>query len=373
MMLSETPHFMATNSAADIVSIYESMPLLPGKVIVGLLLLLSVISWSVIACKSLFLSRVERLDLAFKRRLKRSRTCLEIYEGEEKFEPSLLFDVYQEGARSAAIEMTGSADPDFLRSKNLEHFRMNVSQLEFVDSSLEDGERRGVARLFGGFGLLKLISLVAPCLGVAGGLWILISALGAEPDSFRLLLSYALIIIALSLFVAAPAGVARVHFLNKCRHRAKGIRRFRTDVMRTFVSAFEERVSDIITAPAKPAKVELPSESVRINRAVSTVSIAEPPKAVPVPAAPAPTVLDLPDVGVSVTRPAKKVAAPMKKEGPPFDSPFTLCESMTEYEAIEEQAPKIDFKKALVPEFDEKPLHRSAPINPGNPYVSANY
>ena len=110
MMLVDHPPILATAMVNEILSNFDRMPLLPGKAAVYLLLLLSVVSWSIILSKSLLISRIRNADVKFKQRLRRCRSCLEIYQRGESHEPSLLFDVYAEGSRAAVMEIAGTPD-----------------------------------------------------------------------------------------------------------------------------------------------------------------------------------------------------------------------------------------------------------------------
>ena len=97
--------------------------------------------------------------LSFKRRLRRSRSCLEIYQRGENHEPSLLYDVYKKGARAAVVEVAGTPDPRVLRRNNITvEGSMSRSQLNAIENGFARGEKMGARRIRGGFKFLRTIS-----------------------------------------------------------------------------------------------------------------------------------------------------------------------------------------------------------------------
>ena len=70
--------------------------------------------------------------------------------------------------------------------------------------------------------------------------WILVSSLWIDdPRVFLDFLNDALIVFAASLFVSAPAEIARIHYQSKGQKEVSRIRRFRFGAYEAFVKTFK--------------------------------------------------------------------------------------------------------------------------------------
>ncbi|MDF1810677.1 MAG: hypothetical protein P1V20_00620 [Verrucomicrobiales bacterium] len=239
-IFSETYLYFLGSSTEKISQVFETLPFFPGQIVIFLLIGLSAASWSVIVSKYLLIRQIRSADQKFIQRLKRSRTCLEVFESCENFEPSILFDIYDEGARATARETVGSDSPKFLTEHNLvTHHSLSRTRFDQIGKAFSFGEKYATFRLRKGFRLLRGITIAAPLLGLAGSLLFILDP-GNGHTGYHDLLSYCSVLLVSSFFVAAPAGIARTHLLNRCRKLARKSNRFRNWIFEVFRSSFEE-------------------------------------------------------------------------------------------------------------------------------------
>ena len=210
-------------------NVLESMPLVSGKIVLGILFFLSIASWSVIFSKLILLHRIRHADGRFFGRLRTARSCLEPFEEGIRHDPSIMHEVYHHGAKSAAFHFR---EPLFNDAKMIRGTG--------VEEGFEQGEFIGRRRLERGFPLLRHIATWSPLIGLAGSSWILILALNAAGQEFRVLLTQALIIVSISLAVSTPAGFFRIFLLDRCRELLKRMRHFKEQL----VELFEEKLGE---------------------------------------------------------------------------------------------------------------------------------
>ncbi len=224
---------------AELQSTFQSIPIV-GQVCVYGMLVLSAISCAIIISKFLLLYKIRKADQIFKNRLRQSESCLEVYEKNESFAPSHLFEIYDSGSRAVAREMVGLEDSRYLLENNLlAGGRLNLQQLAAVDTALAEGACYCSGQLRNGFKTLIIITLAAPALAVIGGGWILLEGTFSESGSFRGGLGSGLFIAWISFAVAGGAGFFRGQLLNRCRSQVNRNRRFQERMSQVFEKIFK--------------------------------------------------------------------------------------------------------------------------------------
>ena len=93
--------FLSTLLPPVLASIRDAIdqPIFPGKVIVWLLVMLSIVGWVTILSKIAQFRRMRRADQEFTERLRQSKTTLEVFEEGWENELALKSLIYHAGAR----------------------------------------------------------------------------------------------------------------------------------------------------------------------------------------------------------------------------------------------------------------------------------
>lgn len=216
-------------------------PVFPGKVIVWLLFMLSIIGWVMILSKVVQLRRMRRSDDSFTDRLRQSRTTLEVFEEGWDDEMSLKALIYQAGARETAYQLLGSREPQQRLHQRLRQAGKLVGrQIDFLRMAFHTGFRAAAGRLQVGIEGLRLIAAAATLLGAFGLVWTLMKGFDEAKEFSDLAprVGGALGFLVIALIVAAPAVIARIVLRNAVRLRKQELERFRDDILRLFERSF---------------------------------------------------------------------------------------------------------------------------------------
>lgn len=216
-------------------------PVFPGKVVVWLLFMLSIIGWVMIISKFMQLRKAKQVDRDFTERLRKSKSTLEVFEEGWDDEISLKNLIYQSGARETAYQLLGSREPqDQMQRRLREAGKLSARQLEFLRLAFQTGYRASTGRLRAGVEGLVLLSASALFLGLFGLVWTLMGAFN-QGDEFAAMapkVGAALGYLALALIVAAPPYLSRLAFCASIRRRREELGRFRDDIRRLFERSF---------------------------------------------------------------------------------------------------------------------------------------
>lgn len=217
------------------------LPLISGRVVLLVLMILSTLSWAIILSKYLKLNALIQADAEFKKRLKESETCLEVYEQALVFPHSPLYHIYRAGAKSSALEMVGDHRPEFLAKTQLvTNNSLNSSQLDTISAAFDQGRAKGLRFLSKGFWSLRVIALMAVALGLVSTVFLMIKSLNEfETGLIRMLVASAVMLVA-SFSVAFCAEwcgnglkkryIKRIEKLNQFHHGMNAV--FRSHFLR---------------------------------------------------------------------------------------------------------------------------------------------
>ncbi|MCU0771460.1 MAG: MotA/TolQ/ExbB proton channel family protein [Verrucomicrobia bacterium] len=142
-----------------------------AKIIILVLVLFSIIAWSVMISKAVQMRRARRLNGFFMAEFKNQRNVLDLYDRRIQAEGCPLFSIYQ----------AGSAELDArLRSKGEEARRrtMSLKGMEHVKRSLENTVAQESLKLESGLIWLAVAVSGAPFLGLLGTVWGVMSTFG---------------------------------------------------------------------------------------------------------------------------------------------------------------------------------------------------
>lgn len=216
-------------------------PVFPGKVLVWLLFMLSIIGWIMILSKALQLAKMKRVDRLFTERLRQSKTTLEVFEEGWDDDISLKHVVYLAGARETAFQLLGSREPQELMQRRIKQAgKLTGRQLDFLRMAFQSGYRAATGRLQAGTDALRLIAAAAFLIGAFGLVWTLMAGFDQAGDFAEIApaVGSALGYFSLALLVASPAVLARIAFEATARRRLQELERFRDDINRLFERSF---------------------------------------------------------------------------------------------------------------------------------------
>lgn len=232
-------------------------PLFPGKVLIWILLMLSIVSWVKIVSKWFQLLKVNKADQLFTERLRQSRTTLELFEDGWHNEDSLHFLIYLAGARETAFQLLGSRAPvEGMEERVRDAGLLPAGKAKILDRAFESGFQHASMKASSGVAGLRFIGAAALFLGMIGAVWTLMVGFDNLEAGASLgpVLGSALGFIFVSLTVATPAFLARIAFGIQTDKLEFGISKFKEDIARLFERKFIDsnlmsRPSPIETAP----------------------------------------------------------------------------------------------------------------------------
>ena len=247
-ILSFSPVLATIRAALD-------QPVFPGKVLVWLLFMLSIIGWVMILSKLLQLRKMRLADHRFTDRLRRSKTTLEAFEEGWEDDLSLKLLVYQAGARETAYQLLGTRESqDGLQHRVRQAGKLVGRQVESLRMAFQTGYRTASGRLRTGIEGLGLIAAAAVLLGLFGFTWTLMKAFDEAGEFADLAprVGGALGFLTISLIVAAPSILARLFLRASVSRRELDLERFRDDLARLFERSFASAVEPVRSQTAGP-------------------------------------------------------------------------------------------------------------------------
>ncbi len=135
-----------------------------AKVIIILLLLFSILAWSVMTSKAIQMRRAKRLNQFFTSEFKNQPHVLDMFDRRIQAEGCPLFMVYQAGSQELDARLKGAAGE--ARRKNV-----SLKAMEHVKRTLENTVAQESLKLESGLILLAIAVSGAPFLGLLGTVW----------------------------------------------------------------------------------------------------------------------------------------------------------------------------------------------------------
>lgn len=145
---------------------------LPGWVICGVLGVLSICSWAVLASKWHLLARATRANRSFNRRFRESSHPLAMFLTRERVELSPLYHIYHAACRELAFYLVGEEEPGRTFASRLQGAgRISPSQMGVVRNAMERAVGEAALRLERRMGTVATVLAAAPFLGLLGTVW----------------------------------------------------------------------------------------------------------------------------------------------------------------------------------------------------------
>ncbi len=143
-----------------------------GKIIILLLFVGSVFSWSVILTKLGSVRIAKRMNYRFLKEFRADRRILRIYEQRTPFRGSTLSAVYRAGCRELTFHLLGSSEVDETFAARLDGAeRISPVQMRSVNAAMDRAVGETALRLEDKMILLATAVSGAPFLGLLGTVW----------------------------------------------------------------------------------------------------------------------------------------------------------------------------------------------------------
>jgi biopolymer transport protein TolQ len=151
------------SNKAELLYIWEQATL-EAKAIIILLLLFSILAWSVMTSKAIQMRRAKRLNQFFTSEFKNQPHVLDMFDRRIQAEGCPLFMVYQAGSQELDARLKGKASE--ARRKHV-----SLKAMEHVKRTLENTVAQESLKLESGLILLAIAVSGAPFLGLLGTVW----------------------------------------------------------------------------------------------------------------------------------------------------------------------------------------------------------
>ena len=218
-------------------------PVMPGKLILWTLLMLSLVSWAVIVSKIMSFRRFRKSDILFTKRLRSSRATLELFEEGWEDPNSLHHEIYLNGARETAFQLLGSREPDpSIHNRIKKAGKLSGKQIESIRRAFQRGLRSTSRRLEVGLSVLRITAIAAPLIGILGMVWMLMRGFDAAKtfEEVSPWISGSLFYLAFALLVCIPAFIGLLVFRAVLKDRKQELSDYTGEITRLFERSFAE-------------------------------------------------------------------------------------------------------------------------------------
>lgn len=194
-----------------------------GLVISGLLIVVSLVCWSMLAAKAKMLSHSRKANSSFVRAFHHSAHPLALFQECEHHSSSPAYHIYHAGSRELAFHLVGTDEPDMKFASRLQSAaRITPSQMNAVRLSMERAATETALRLNDRMAGIASIIRCTPWLGLLGSVWALLDGLSgvsaandASSSALTTAVGGALLPLLISLLVAVPGWLAHQFVTSK--------------------------------------------------------------------------------------------------------------------------------------------------------------
>ncbi len=200
--------------------------------LLGVMILLSMISWAIMISKRTQVKNVEEADLVFEDKFWKAKNLQSVFESVDQFPNSAIARVFKSGylelqriAESVKVKDTSNDLPKLFGLDNLER-----ALRKSVDKELGELENRlGFLATIGSTS--PFIGLLGTVIGIMNSFRDIYNAGSASLATVAPGISEALFATAVGLFAAIPAVVAYNHFITRVRKREIFMNNFSSDFL----------------------------------------------------------------------------------------------------------------------------------------------
>lgn len=264
---------------------------LPGLLIAGVLLVLSILSWSVMASKIALMSRASQRNYRFFHAFRKTKDPMELHDKGFNLPGAPLFAVYRAGARELALYLEqATVDEGLTPGGHLQarrNSKITPDQMGSVHNAMERSIGEAVLTFENRMNMLATAVSGAPFLGLLGTVWgvmetfsgIASTSTTANIRDMAPGVAAALVTTVIGLLVAIPAMFGYNFLVNRIRTTTLEMHNFASEL----ASFFERDYVDFrSTAPAvqPPAMAAVPAPAYA-TYAPPPVSSVPPPQRAP--------------------------------------------------------------------------------------------
>ena len=172
------PHFPQSIFASGIVYAFLESTI-EGKLVLLILFLGSIFSWSVMLTKIRILHAAKKQSVDFMEFFRRDRQPLKIFEQGVAFEGSPLYQIYQAGCHELCFQLLGSIEVDETFQARIQMApRISASHMRSVTAAMERAVGESALELESQMIILSTAVSGAPFIGLLGTVWGVMDAFG---------------------------------------------------------------------------------------------------------------------------------------------------------------------------------------------------
>ena len=232
---------------------------LPGLVVSLILLILSVLSWTIMFTKFSMVKRAARQNYRFFKGYRNSKTILEGYEANVTVPGSTLFAVYRSGCRELAFHLLGTLESgDKLKARMESAQSISPAQMDSVRASMDRTVGESVLHLENRMNMLATAVSGAPFLGLLGTVWGVMETFSAVASSSSAAsiqtmapgVAAALVTTVVALLVAIPAMFGYNWLISRIRTLIQEMNTFASELSTAMERQYVDFSPAIVTVPS---------------------------------------------------------------------------------------------------------------------------
>lgn len=234
---------------ADFITAFRTSNLVSGKLIVLILIVFSIVAWSVMITKRKELKAAQDASRRFQAAFRNETHPLALYLKRQAYAGSPLYKVYEAGCIAIGGELSSGRDRNgdlFSVGTRLEGHRLNQLQIEVVRRATERSVADEALVLEDKMGFLATAVSASPMLGLLGTVWGVLDSFAsmavvgsANLSAVAPGISGALLTTVVGLIVAIPSAIGYNLLTSRIRQIAVQMdnfaQEFVADLQRTFV------------------------------------------------------------------------------------------------------------------------------------------
>lgn len=167
---------------ADVLAAFRTSNFLSGKLIVIILVVASVLAWTVMVSKYRELAAAQRASSRFQQAFRRENHPLTLFLRRQNFPGSPVYKIYEAGCTALGGELTperNSASELFPENMQLARATLSTLQIEVVRRVTERTVADEALKIESRMGFLMTAISASPLLGLLGTVWGVLDAFGA--------------------------------------------------------------------------------------------------------------------------------------------------------------------------------------------------
>src|ERR1700716_2776080 len=155
-----------------------------GKIVLALLAVVSVFSWSIMITKLRVIQFARKQAARFRAAFRQDRQPLRLFENHARFPGAPIFNVYRAGCQEATFQLLGSAEVDeTFRARLGISERISAAQMGAVTAAMERAVGETALELESQMILLATAVSGSPFLGLLGTVWGVMGAFTAVAEA----------------------------------------------------------------------------------------------------------------------------------------------------------------------------------------------